>query len=58
MAASGDRTRSFWPIALAMALAGMMSASLGLLWLAVSHPDTTVTQHPLATGDTPPRAAH
>jgi hypothetical protein len=54
-----DRTerRSLWPWALALALAAMIASSLGVLGIAIAHPDAPVLAHPLATGDAPPRAA-
>ena len=49
--------RSLWPLGLALALALMVAGSLSLLWIATTHPDATVTAHPLAEGGAPPRAA-
>jgi hypothetical protein len=42
---------------LAFALAAMIAGSLGVLGIALAHPDPTVTAHPLAAGGAPPRAA-
>jgi hypothetical protein len=49
--------RSLWPLGLALALAAMIAGSLGVLGLAIAHPDATVAAHPLATAGAPPRAA-
>lgn len=54
---AADQTTSRWPWALAFALAAMIASSLTLLGIAIAHPDPAVAEHPLATGDVPPRAA-
>ena len=58
MADDRSERRSLWPWALALALAAMIAGSLGVLGIAIAHPDPTVVAHPLATGDAKPRAAH
>jgi hypothetical protein len=57
MADDAAPSRSLWPLGLGLALAFMITASLSLLWIATSHPDASVTAHPLATHGAPPRAA-
>jgi hypothetical protein len=53
----GAARRSLWPWALALALAAMIAGSLGVLAIAILHPDARVEAHPLAEGGAPPRAA-
>jgi hypothetical protein len=53
----GDARPSLWPWALALALAAMIASSLGVLALAIAHPDARVEAHPLAEGGAPPRGA-
>jgi hypothetical protein len=48
---------SIWPWALGLALAIMIAGSLGVLGIAITHPDADVEAHPLAADGTPPRAA-
>ena len=53
--ATGGRSR--WPLGLALALAGMIAASLAVLGIALAHPDAEVVSHPLSPGGVTPRAA-
>ena len=49
--------RSLWPLGLGIALAAMIATSLGVLAIAITHPDAQVEAHPLAAGGAPPRPA-
>ena len=46
-----------WPWIVALLLAAMVVGSLTFGWIAASHPDPRVVEHPLAAAAASPRAA-